>query len=277
MLNKTLPNTRINFAHGNGFPSGSYQTLFSYLPETMEVLALDKYCHNESFPVNNNWQAQVDELIAFVKSQQKVNDVGDIERVICLGHSFGAVISFIACCQQPALFKGLIMLDPPVISGLTALVTKFIKKTPWIDKFSPSGKAKVRRTHWPLGTDIGQLFSQRKLFKNFDSRCLADYIQHGMTENNGRLELVFDAEIEASVFSSIPTNLSRYKNKLQVPAALVYGESTEVFPHRFFKDFARLNKNISLKTVQGSHMYPLEHPEKTAQYITTLIKEFVDV
>ena len=266
--------TRINFVHGNGFPSGSYQTFFSYLPKTMDVLALDKYGHDHNFPVNNNWQAQVDELIEFVKSHQKVNEKGELEQVICLGHSFGGIISFIACCQQPSLFKGLIMLDPPVLTGITALVAKLIKKTRWIDKFSPAGKTAVRRTHWPLGTDVAKAFSHRKLFKNFDKRCLDDYIKHGITEQNERLELIFDAQIEANVFRNLPSNLASYKNKLTIPAALVYGKNTDVVPHHFFKDFARLNKNIKLQTVPGSHMFPLENPEKTAQLIADIIKSF---
>jgi pimeloyl-ACP methyl ester carboxylesterase len=274
MPNSSAQSTRINFVHGNGFPSGSYQTLFSYLPADTDVLALDKYGHDHNFPVNNNWQSQVDELVEFVKSHQKIDSNGEPEKVICLGHSFGGVLSFIACCQYPSLFKGLIMLDPPVLTGITALVARLIKKTRWIDQFSPAGKSKVRRTHWPLGADVGQSFSKRKLFSNFDKRCLDDYIKHGIVENNERLELRFDARIETKVFRNMPSNLARYKNKLTVPAALVYGESTDVVPHHFFKDFSRLNKNIKLKTIAGTHMFPLESPEKTAKLIIDLIESF---
>jgi pimeloyl-ACP methyl ester carboxylesterase len=274
MTNDTSKTTHINFAHGNGFPSGSYQTFFNYFPDNINVIALDKYGHDNALPVNNNWQGQVDELIAFVKENQPVNSKGEREKTICLGHSFGGVISFIACCQEPSLFKGLVMLDPPVLTGAPALAAKLLKKTRWIDKFSPAGKAKVRRTHWPLGTDIGKLFSERKLFKSFDSRCLDDYIKHGIIERNERLELLFDAQIEAEVFRNLPSNLTSYKNKLTIPATLIYGESTDVFPHRFFKRFTRLNKNITLKTTPGGHMFPLERPEDIAKMVTDIINKF---
>jgi len=266
--------TSINFVHGNGFPSGSYQTLFSYLPESMNVFAIDKYGHDHNFPVNHNWQAQVDELIKFVKLNQKINEKGEPEKVICLGHSFGGVISFIACCQQPSLFKGLIMLDPPVLTGIAASVIKLIKKTPLIDRFSPAGKTKIRRKHWPLGTDVAQYFSSRTLFKHFDHRCLNDYVNHGVMEKNDRLELRFDVKIEAEVFRNLASNLSSYKNKLTIPAALVYGKSTKVFPHRYFRSFSRLNKNIKLQSVPGGHMFPLENPEQTAKLIADIIKRF---
>lgn len=264
-----MPKNIINFVHANGFPAGSYQTLFDYFPDNIQVIALEKYGHNNEKPVNHNWQAQVEELINFVENQKR-----DGDKVICLGHSFGGVLSFIACCQRPDLFKGLIMLDAPVINGTSALVARLLKKTKWIDKFSPAGRAKNRRTHWPLGSDIGTAFSQRKLFRSFDSRSLADYISHGIQEKNNQLELIFDAQVEASIYRNIPSNLSSYKNKLAIPATLIYGESTDVLPHHVFRHFVKLNKQIKLQTMAGGHMFPLETPEKTAKLITEIINSF---
>jgi len=260
----------INFVHANGFPAGSYQTLFNYLPEQYQVISHEKYGHDENYPVENNWQPLVDELINFVKQQL---DIHQQEQVINVGHSFGGVISFIAACQQPKLFKGLIMLDPPVVTGGTAIAMKFIKKTRLIDKFSPSGKAKIRRTQWPLGTDIAKLFARRQLFKNFDERCLADYVNHGIVEQNKQLELVFSAQVEADIFRNLAENLSSYKNQLKVPSSLIYADQTDVCPHSFFKKFAKLNKKIHVSTTSGGHMFPLEQPEATAQIISSIIEK----
>lgn len=259
----------INFVHANGFPSGSYQTLFNYLPKDINIIALDKYGHDDKRPVNHNWQAQVEELISYVEAQQPSGN-----KVIAVGHSFGGVISFVACCQRPDLFSGLIMLDPPVLSGTSALVVGLLKKTKWIDKFSPAGKAKKRRTHWPLGSDIHQLFSRRALFIPFDKRCLADYIDHGIEEKDGQLSLRFDAQVEADIFRNLPSNLSRYKNKLTVPATLIYGDKTDVFPHKIFHKFVKLNKQIEIRKVEGGHMFPMESPEAVAKIITETIKSF---
>jgi len=263
-----MSKTLINFVHANGFPAGSYQTLFNYLPERYQVISHEKYGHDEQYPVENNWQPLVDELINFVKQQLEIYQ---LEQVINVGHSFGGVIAFIAACQQPKLFKGLIMLDPPVITGSTALAMKFIKKTRLIDKLSPAGKAKVRRTHWPLGTDIAKLFSRRQLFKHFDSRCLEDYVSHGVVERNEQLELVFSAQVEADIFRNLAENLSSYKNQLKVPASLIYAEQTDVCPHSFFKKFVKLNKGIKLMTTPGGHMFPLEQPQATAKLIADIL------
>ncbi|MBU2923926.1 alpha/beta hydrolase [Colwellia sp. 4_MG-2023] len=263
-----MSKTLINFVHANGFPAGSYQTLFNYLPTEYQIISHEKYGHDERYPVENNWQPLVDELINFVKQQLALHNQ---EQVFNVGHSFGGVIAFIAACQQPALFKGLIMLDPPVITGATALGMKLVKNTRFIDKYSPSGKSKIRRTHWPLDTDVAKLFSSKRLFKNFDERCLNDYVKHGIVERNGQLELAFSAQVETDIFRNLADNLSSYKNKLNIPATLIYAEKTDVCPHIFFKKFAKLNKSINVITTPGSHMFPLEQPENTANLIKSII------
>ncbi len=259
----------INFIHANGFPVKTYQTLFNYFPDNYKVIALDKYGHDQHYPVENNWHKLVEELINFAeKSQQKKG------KMICVGHSFGGVLSFMAACQRPDLFTGVIMIDPPVFVGPSALAVRLIKKTRFIDKLSPAGKSKTRRTHWPLGSDIKKQFSRRELFKNFDKRCLSDYVEHGIVEKNNQFELAFSADIETEIFRTLPCNLTSFKNKLTIPGALVYGEQTDVCPKHFFKNFAKLNKKITLQSVPGGHMFPLERPEETAKLITEIIKRF---
>ncbi|MDP7593786.1 MAG: alpha/beta hydrolase [Litorilituus sp.] len=266
-----MSKTLINFVHANGFPVSSYQTLFNYFPEQYQVVGHEKYGHDEKYPVQNNWQCLVDELIHYVTQQLELHQQ---EQIIGVGHSFGGVISFLAACQQPQLFKGIIMLDPPVISGTTAIAARYLKKTRLVDKFSPAGKAKTRRTHWPLGSNIERMFASRPLFKNFDPRCLRDYVSHGIVARNDQLELAFSAQVEANIFRYMPDHLSSYKNKLQVPATLVYSKHAPVFPVSFFKKFIKLNPNINLESASGGHLFPLEYPEDTAKLITNLIQSF---
>ncbi len=260
--------TTINFAHANGFPAGSYQTFFQYFTATdsdnYKIIAHAKYGHNTRFPVSNNWPHLVDELIHFVKQQP--------EPVVAMGHSFGGVISFIAACKHPELFKGLIMLDPPVITGVEGWAIKFLKKTSVIDKITPSGKSNVRRQYWPLETDLAKQFSRSKLFKNFDKRCLNDYVKSAIRVNNKQLELVFNPQVETQIFRNMPTNLATFKQQLKVPAALIIGQNSDVSPAYFFKRFAKLNQKIKIHPIAGGHMFPLENPQLTFQLIDEIIK-----
>jgi pimeloyl-ACP methyl ester carboxylesterase len=264
--------TTINFAHANGFPAGSYQTFFQYFTHAADqqhnykIIANQQYGHNVKFPLHNNWQHLVEELVQFVKQQP--------EPVIALGHSFGAVISFIAACKYPELFKGLIMLDPPVITGFESKIISLLKKTSYIDKLSPAGKAKSRRQFWPANTDLATQFSRSKLFRNFDPRCLQDYVNSGIKTNRDQLELVFDRRIEADIFRNMPTNLAKFKQQLKIPAALITAKQSDISPAYFFKRFANLNKTIKHHVTEGGHMFPLEKPKETFQLIDNIIKDW---
>jgi len=173
--------TKINlhFAHANGFPAPSYQQLFNQLPDDFELHALTKFAHSARFPVSANLSNQVAELIDYL-THKVANPV------YVVGHSFGAVVSFMAACERPDLIKGVIMLDPPIASGLARLVFKLLKHTPLIDKFSPAGKAKVRCQSWPLGTDLVAYFKSRALFKNFQLECIQDYVTAAIDEQKDK-------------------------------------------------------------------------------------------
>ncbi len=255
----------INFAHANGFPAGSYKTFFHYFQETgrYTVIANEKYGHQHRFPVTNNWPHLVEELIHFVKQQP--------QPVIAIGHSFGGVISFMAACKYPELFKGLIMLDPPVITGVESWAIHFLKKTPYIDKVTPAGKSKNRRHFWPVETDLTSKFRRSKLFKNFDPRCLSNYVNSATIKKGEHLALVFDPQIETEIFRNMPTNLAKFKQKLTIPSALIMGEHSDVSPAYFFKRFAKLNNNIELHTINAGHMFPLEKPQETFALIDQII------
>ncbi|WP_418358847.1 alpha/beta fold hydrolase [Shewanella basaltis] len=256
----------INLVHANGFPAGSYKTLLTEFENDYRTVAHNQFGHNALYPIHSNWQHLVTELVEFIKNQN--------EPVICIGHSFGGVISFIAACQHPELFRGLVMLDPPVVTGAFSHLLRFIKRTPFIDTLSPAGKAKTRQNQWPENTNLVEYFSQKSLFKNFDRRCLQDYVHSGAIRRNQRLELTFSPAVEADIFRHLPTNLNKYKNKLTVPAKLIYGENTTIFPIKHFNRFAKLNNIELIALPKGGHMFPLEQPENTAAIVKEIIKDW---
>ncbi len=265
MLKQTM---KMHFAHANGFPAGSYNKLFNHLSPQFEVFALDKFAHNEHFPLNDNWQNQVDELIAFVEQH-----ISPGEKVVAVGHSFGAVTSYMAVCQKPHLFSQLIMLDPPLITGLARYIFRFAKSNKLIDKITPAGITSFRAKSWKHGTDLVEYFSKKALFKDFDRECLQDYVNAVITEQEQDLTLNFDVETEANIFRTIPHNLPNYYNKLTVPTTLITGKFSDVCVPVLYKPFLRGNKEIKHRIFPtGKHMFPLEFPVELAAVLNELIK-----
>jgi len=259
--------TKINlhFAHANGFPAPSYQQIFNQLPDDFEVHALTKFAHSERFPVNANLGNQVAELIDYL-----IHKVA--KPVYVVGHSMGAVVSFMAACERPDLIKGLIMLDPPIASGLARIAFKLLKYSPLMDTFSPAGKAKVRCQSWPLGTDLVAYFKSRALFKNVQSACIQDYVEAVIDEQEGKLHLNFDAQIEASIYRNVPHNINQYYQRLSVPSLLVTGSNSDVCLPSFLATFVKKTHIEHLIFEDGGHMFPLEKPQQVANIITDRIR-----
>jgi len=255
----------LHFAHANGFPAGSYQQVFNQFPDDFEVHALTKFAHSERFPVNANLGNQVAELIEYLTHVVA-------KPVYVVGHSMGAVISFMAACQRPDLIKGVIMLDPPIASGLARIVFKLLKYSPLIDKFSPAGKAKVRCQSWSLGTDLVAYFKAKALFKNFQLECIHDYVAAAIDEREGKRQLNFDAQIEASIYRNVPHNIHQYYRQLTVPGLLVTGSQSDVCIPPLLATFVKKSKIERAVFEGGGHMFPLEKPQQVAKLITDKIR-----
>ncbi|MFT4994667.1 MAG: pimeloyl-ACP methyl ester carboxylesterase [Paraglaciecola sp.] len=261
------PGVKLHFAHANGFPAASYQKLFNGLPENFAVMALDKFGHNTRFPVSNNWSNQVAELIHYVEAASTAP-------VYAVGHSFGAVISYMAVCTRPDLFKGLIMLDPPIVTGFSRLMVKILKSTPLIDRLTPAGKTDRRCKRWAKNADIVAYFKARGLFENMDDDCIQDYVKAVTELNGGHYTLSFETDIEANIFRKVPHNINRYYGQLKTPALLITAEDTTVCVPRLIGPFVRANKLEHQVFCGGGHMFPLEQPTKVATLIASTIAQW---
>ena len=263
----------VHFAHANGFPAKSYLKVFSHLSNNIELIALDKFAHNPQFPLNNNWGNQVDELIHYVEMKRAL--IGGDLPVVLVGHSFGAVVSYLACCKKPSLFSGLVLLDPPLLTGIASWIFRFAKKGKLIDKLTPAGKTKIRNTKWHHKTDLIQYFKKRALFRNMDVDCISDYVSAVMHENQKQLHLNFDVNVEADIFRTIPVNLHQQYGKLQAPTYLLTGKDTDVCRPKQVTHFLKGNPTITHLTLDfGGHMFPLEKPVELAQQLNQIIAAF---
>ena len=251
----------LHFAHANGFPASSYNKVFSSLEEDYQVIAVNKFGHTPRFPISQNWTNQVAELIEYVQDKSA-------EPVFAVGHSFGGVISYMAACARPELFKGLIMLDPPVVTGLSRYLFRISKYTSLIDRLTPAGKTAKRCNRWDKNADIVEYFKVRALFKNMDPDCIQDYVNGVMELQGDHYRLNFKPEVEANIFRNVPHNINRFYGKLQCPALLVTGEHTTVCTPELIASFIRGNKLEHQVLPGGGHMFPLEKPEETARLIS---------
>ena len=257
----------LHFAHANGFPAASYQQMFAVLPKEFDVLALRQFGHNPQFPVNKNLANLVAELLDYLNKS-------GTKPIYAVGHSMGALVSYMAACEAPDLFKGVIMLDPPIASGIASWMFKLAKLTPFIDRISPAGKAATRCQSWPLERDLVAYFRGKTLFKNFKFECIEDYVKAAITIKDGQQVLGFDAAVEAQIFRNVPDNIHRYYQRLKVPSYLITAEHSQVCIPAYLDHFVR-NTQIEHHRLAGvGHMFPLEQPVEVANLITQKIQQW---
>ena len=195
----------IHFAHGNGFPSPCYRQLIQQLEKRFNCCYIDRVGHTSQFPVTENWQRLIEEVIFSIQSQA-------LQPVIAVGHSLGGVLSLLAAIEQPSLFKAVILLDSPLINRFKSSVVRFSKALGMIDRLTPAFRTRARRQHI----------------------------------------------------------LHEYESRLSVPATLIYGNKSNIVDRM---DMRYMKKHYGIETVKtnGTHMFPFETPETTANLIMGLV------
>ncbi|MBE1298982.1 MAG: alpha/beta fold hydrolase [Alteromonadaceae bacterium] len=259
----------IHFAHANGFPAASYKKLWQQFPRDWNIIAKDKFGHDDRYPVSDNWQNQVEELIEFVEQQAQG------EPVYAVGHSFGSVISFMACCRRPELFRGLIMMDPPLLIGAMSPFFQIAKKTPFIDHIVPSGKSKKRKAHWHHDEDVLAYFKPKALFRYFDEDCLVDYVRSATKKEKNGTRLAYEVAVETQIFRNIPHNMHTFDQQLQCPAKLISAQYSNACFAPMIRRFLKGHPGMQHHRYRGvGHMFPFEKPLPTSKLIVETINEW---
>lgn len=251
----------INFAHANGIPAASYKPLFEQLAPH-HVMYNASYGLDPAFPVSNNWVHLADEMIHFVA--QNAN-----EPVLGIGHSLGAILTFIAASKRPDLFRGVLMLDPPLIWGRLAWGVKLAKLIGKIDDITPAGKSKHRRSSWPDRDAAIEYFASKKLFQ-FEPRCFEAFCDSVIEPaDKGSVKLSIGVDTEVAIFRTTPDNLKSC-TRPTVPIKVIYAKQSDASFARCIEPFCQYF-GIERQTIDGQHMYPLQQPDLTV----SLIHEFI--
>lgn len=249
----------IHFAHANGFPARTYSKLFSFLAPRFEIGYIERHGHNPDFPVTDGWNHLKDELRLEIETRYT-------SPVIGVGHSLGGILHFLVAVESPELYKQIILLDAPIISRLSSNALWVMKTLKLIDRYTPSQMTRLRRRSWPDKQEAFEHFKQKELFAAFDEDVLRDYVEYGLVPGQTGLELYFSPRVEARIYRTLPHHLPSFRGKLRVPAAYIGGSrSREARLARL--DYMKKHFPFDFYSIEGSHLFPFERPEETANKI----------
>lgn len=256
---------QVFFAHANGFPSATYGKLFNALGSDYCVSHLEQHAHDPRFPVDDNWLNLVDELIHHLRELA--------QPVWGVGHSLGGVLHFHAALRCPELYRGVVMLDSPVLTLADQLMIRAAKRFGFIDHITPAARTLGRRDAFTDLEAARRYFSSKTLFRRFDPECLEAYLLHGLQSDGEHLRLRFDPATEISIYRSVPHTRPGQSAQLKVPLAMVRGEQSRVVMRHHARSVRRLPLGEYL-SMPGGHMFPLEQPDATAQLLKSLFNRW---
>jgi pimeloyl-ACP methyl ester carboxylesterase len=262
----------IIFSHANSFPASTYGVLFASLKKRgFTIKAIEKFGHDPQYPVTNNWKHLVQQLADF--AQREVDKHG--EPAYLVGHSLGGFLSLMCAARHPALAKGVVLVDAPVLGGWRATTLGAIKSTPFIGRVSPGAVSQRRRNTWDSTDAAFAYFKTKRAFAHWDEQMLRDYVTHGMQDVDGKRTLSFQREVETQIYTTLPDNLEALlkRHPLKCPAAFVGGTHSEEMKRVGTALTEKVTKGRMLM-LDGTHLFPMEKPVATAAAIEAAILSF---
>lgn len=255
----------IHFAHANGFPAKTYNKLFSFLKDEFEIGFIERQAHDKRFPVDEDWVCLKEELREEIERRYA-------EKIIGIGHSLGGILHFLIAVERPELYKQIILLDAPLISRLSGAGIKLLKKTGLMRRTPLSRQTTRRRNFWKSKSDAFRHFHAKEKFRAFDKDVLRDYIEYGTVETESGVKLFFEPRIESKIYRTLPHNFAKYRGKLKIPAAYIGGSYSRE-ARLAGLNFMKKNFPIDFYFLEGSHLFPFEKPEETAQNIKSILSK----
>ena len=251
----------LHFAHANSYPAGCYRKLLSRLDDAFDVHAIERIGHDPRYPVSDNWPHLVDEM------ERAIAAVG--RPVIGVGHSLGGALTVMVALRRPDLFRGLVILDSPLLSPWRSRGLWAAKRLGRIEAITPAGVTLRRRDAFDSTDAMQAYFAAKRPFSRFDPDVLADYARLGSEPSDGGVRLAFRPEIEYRVYCTLPHVWSRLARPLAMPAVYVVGQQTDVIKPADLR-FIRRRLGMQVEPAPGSHLFPLEYPLATADLVARL-------
>lgn len=165
----------------------------------------------------------------------------------------------------------MVLLDSPLIGGLSARVVKLGRLTGLDRHLMPLEQTRRRRTRWP---DVGSVmahFAGKPGFGRWDPRVLHDYANHGTELRDGERALRFDRDVEYRIYQTLPTrSIAELARELPLTVGFVAGRYSREIRHIGLRHTRRVVGD-RLDWIDGSHLFPMERPAETVSTIESLV------
>ena len=254
--------------HANGFCAATWSLVAEQLQQDLRVIALDARGHGaSSVPKDENfydWGFLVEDLLEV--TEQLLANAAAPSVALVAGNSLGAVIGATAAAWEPAKFRNVVMLDPPVLP-----VGELAARPEGAGGLAE--QTRRRKRVFESRQAVEKAYRGKQTFADWREEAFQQYLNDGFTSlADGRLALRCPPEVEAAIFEKTGTiDLFAEAGKVKAEVTLVHaarGRFTYPLYQRLIEQFPR----GSLISIEGGHLLPMELPEQTAKLLSTAVK-----
>lgn len=253
----------LHFTHATGVPSGSYEAFLSQLDA--DVITLPLISHEPTYPVEQEWDALVEQLCASIRAQAD-------RPVIGVGHSLGGALHFMAAQRHPELYRGLVLLEPALLSRRSVLLHRLLRAGLRLGVVKPPPLFRLRRESWASRVEAERSLGGKPLYQRFHGQCRKGFFRHGLVDQpDGSVRLRFTAANESRVYQTAPLrHLRRYRQRSSVPGVLLYGKESDLVSGGA-GPWLQQQHGFAAMLCEGSHFFPLEYPQATADRVNACL------
>ncbi len=257
--------------HANGFCAGTYSPFVVHLVDDLHIVASDIRGHGGTELPNikriRHWDIFADDLKTLIEQTLSPPIIG-------MGHSLGAVTTYIAAAKYPQLFSCLILIDPPILSR-KILWAMAVMRMFGLSGVIPLAKTARRRRKTFQGKKeaLKRFTSGRGIFKYWSKDFVEAYLECGLLEKDSETAILkCDPELEAQIFESVPLDVWKYGKEISCPVLAIRGEHSGAFTVDAAQRLGRIIPDFELITIaDAGHFVPMGKPVVCAR----VIKEFI--
>ena len=118
----------LHFSHANGFPAPCYGQMLAPLARRYRLGWLEAIGTDPRYPPTEGWPHLVEQLIDTLEREYGGAPVYGV------GHSLGAYLNFFAAVRRPELFRGIVLLDAPLIGPFRGSLLGATKRLGIVDR-----------------------------------------------------------------------------------------------------------------------------------------------
>jgi len=261
-----------HFLHGNGFCAGTYTPFLKHLIGDLHIIASDVRGHGAS---TRTRAGRIRHWRIFAEDVQTIVNRTLPPPVIGMGHSLGAVATYIAAARHPQLFAALVLIDPVIFPKpllWKMALAKLLGLRSW---FPPARLARQRRSRFENKQSALERFAAgHGIFKTWSREFVEAYIECGLLEKDPQKAVLrCDPELEAQIFESVPVDVWSYAPKIRCPVLVLRGELSETLSSAAARRLERINAHFQIRTVPAAgHFLPMEKPLACAQEIRDYLR-----